>query len=184
MILSAGQKIEVVLGGAVATNELPIAVAWADTLDDASTFAPNTTLTQTSGITAVDALAAPASGTKRQLKYLSIFNADTVSATVTVRVDVSGTKTILTRVPLLPDYRLEYTFSGGWRVLTSDGSVRGAGTPGADGADGVGVPPGGTTGQVLAKASAADYDTAWVDQTGGGGGSSAQDFILQAFGVT
>ena len=42
------------------------------------------------------------------------------------------------------------------------------GAPGADGADGVGVPIGGATGQVLAKASATDYDTAWVDQTGGG----------------
>ena len=43
-----------------------------------------------------------------------------------------------------------------------------AGAPGADGADGVGVPIGGSAGQVLAKASATDYDTAWVDQSGGG----------------
>ncbi|MXO72864.1 beta strand repeat-containing protein [Alteraurantiacibacter buctensis] len=34
-----------------------------------------------------------------------------------------------------------------------------------------GIPVGGTTGQVLAKASDADYDLEWVDQTGGGGGS-------------
>lgn len=40
---------------------------------------------------------------------------------------------------------------------------------GADGQDGVGVPTGGTTGQVLAKASGTDYDTEWVDQSGGGG---------------
>jgi hypothetical protein len=39
------------------------------------------------------------------------------------------------------------------------------GEPGADGApgaDGVGVPTGGTTGQVLAKASGSDYDTEWA----------------------
>lgn len=51
------------------------------------------------------------------------------------------------------------------------------GADGADGADGVGVPAGGTTGQVLAKATGTDYDTEWVDQTGGGGtpgGSSGQ----------
>lgn len=35
--------------------------------------------------------------------------------------------------------------------------------------NGVGVPAGGSTGQVLAKASNTDYDTEWVDQTGGGG---------------
>jgi hypothetical protein len=34
-----------------------------------------------------------------------------------------------------------------------------------------GLPKGGTAGQVLAKASGTDYDTEWVDQTGGGGGT-------------
>ena len=34
------------------------------------------------------------------------------------------------------------------------------------------IPTGGTTGQVLAKKSDADRDTEWVDQTGGGGGTS------------
>jgi hypothetical protein len=36
----------------------------------------------------------------------------------------------------------------------------------------VGVPVGGAINQVLAKASATNYDTVWVDQTGGGGGTS------------
>ena len=36
------------------------------------------------------------------------------------------------------------------------------GTNGQDGAPGVGVPAGGTTGQVLAKSSGADYSTEWV----------------------
>jgi Collagen triple helix repeat (20 copies) len=44
------------------------------------------------------------------------------------------------------------------------------GLQGLPGEDGLGVPPGGATGQVLGKASAADNDTAWIDQTGGGGG--------------
>ena len=39
---------------------------------------------------------------------------------------------------------------------------------GSDGTDGVGVPEGGTTGQKLVKNSNADYDTKWVDDTGGG----------------
>lgn len=36
------------------------------------------------------------------------------------------------------------------------------GVDGADGADGVGVPAGGSTGSILAKATATDYDTAWI----------------------
>jgi hypothetical protein len=38
---------------------------------------------------------------------------------------------------------------------------------GPAGADGKGVPSGGTTGQVLAKTSNTDYDTEWVDESGG-----------------
>ena len=37
------------------------------------------------------------------------------------------------------------------------------GQDGRDGTDGVGVPSGGTTGQVLAKRSNTNYDTQWVD---------------------
>jgi len=42
------------------------------------------------------------------------------------------------------------------------------GAPGAPGADGLGVPAGGTAGQVLAKATAADNDTRWIDPPTGG----------------
>lgn len=52
---------------------------------------------------------------------------------------------------------------------------------GVDGKDGVGVPNGGTTGQVLKKKSSTDYDTEWADESGGGtehgipsGGTSGQ----------
>lgn len=41
------------------------------------------------------------------------------------------------------------------------------GDPGAQGPAGEGVPSGGASGQVLAKASATDYDTAWVDLAAG-----------------
>lgn len=39
--------------------------------------------------------------------------------------------------------------------------------------NGEGVPAGGKAGQVLAKKSGSDYDTEWVDQTGGSGGGAA-----------
>jgi hypothetical protein len=43
------------------------------------------------------------------------------------------------------------------------------GPAGAPGSNGVGVPTGGTTGQVLTKNSATDYDTSWQTVSGGGG---------------
>lgn len=51
--------------------------------------------------------------------------------------------------------------------------VRAKGTQGDPGAPGHGVPAGGTTGQVLKKASDSDYDTEWG--TGGGGASALDD---------
>jgi len=50
------------------------------------------------------------------------------------------------------------------------------GDTGPRGADGLGVPAGGTTGQVLAKASDTDNDTEWI--TPSGGGSSLKSTIL------
>lgn len=46
------------------------------------------------------------------------------------------------------------------------------GPQGIQGPAGVGVPAGGSTGQVLKKASAADYAVVWANETGGGGGGS------------
>lgn len=46
---------------------------------------------------------------------------------------------------------------------------------GADGEDGVGVPAGGSAGQVLSKKSDADYDTKWVDIPQGGGGDATTE---------
>ena len=54
------------------------------------------------------------------------------------------------------------------------------GADGADGADGIGVPTGGTTGQLLAKKTNADNDTEWVDAQAGSGSytdENAQDAV-------
>ena len=82
--------------------------------------------------------------------------------------------------------------SGGHRVTVTIGSssdyfdvmdgIDGQdGKDGQDGAPGVGVPVGGTVGQVLKKKSGTNYDTEWADESGGGtehgipdGGTSGQ----------
>lgn len=50
-----------------------------------------------------------------------------------------------------------------WEVFISNTT----GPTGDPGADGQGVPVGGTTGQVLAKVDGTDYNTEWVDSSGG-----------------
>jgi len=53
-----------------------------------------------------------------------------------------------------------------WEVFISN-TTGPTGDPGADGTDGQGVPVGGTAGQVLAKIDGTDYNTEWVDSSGG-----------------
>lgn len=49
------------------------------------------------------------------------------------------------------------------------GATGPAGADGADGADGVGVPTGGTAGQILAKVDGTDFNMNWIDAPSGGG---------------
>lgn len=51
-----------------------------------------------------------------------------------------------------------------------EGPAGPAGADGQDGTAGVGVPAGGTAGQVARKASAADFDVEWADPSGGASG--------------
>ena len=51
-----------------------------------------------------------------------------------------------------------------------------SGATGATGATGVGIPIGGTSGQVLTKNSSTNYDIRWADQTGGSSVSGTTSF--------
>jgi len=63
-----------------------------------------------------------------------------------------------------------------------DGADGSAGPMGPAGANGTGVVIGGTTGQVLAKKSNTDFDTEWVNQSGGGGGISDAPVDTKLYG--
>jgi hypothetical protein len=62
--------------------------------------------------------------------------------------------------------RIKLLIESGKLGSDGSGSPGPPGPPGSPGAPGVGVPTGGTTGQILAKLSNANYDTAWIDQIG------------------
>lgn len=53
-----------------------------------------------------------------------------------------------------------------WKILADKGAD---GSNGSNGTNGVGVPTGGSTGQVLTKVNGTDYNTDWETPSGGGG---------------
>ena len=60
------------------------------------------------------------------------------------------------------------------------GATGATGARGPEGPAGPGVPAGGTAGQVLAKKSGTDYDTEWVNQSGGGAGQQLVKWVEEA----
>lgn len=116
------RKLQVVLAGAVATNQLPVVTCFSD--KTSSDYAGGSTVINTNSTTAVDICAAPASSTVRDIDTISVFNADTVSATVTIRYNDNGTTYSIFKATLEVGDQLLYTHGGGWKVLNSTGSIK------------------------------------------------------------
>ena len=115
------RSIEILLGGAVTTNELPWVASYADHTDE--TFIPATGQGVSNGTTEVTVVSAPAASTQRQLKYLNIYNADTVTAVVTVQLDDTTINRIMMKVTLPAGYQLVYTDTTGWSIFDSEGKI-------------------------------------------------------------
>lgn len=63
--------------------------------------------------------------------------------------------------------------------LYAMGALNGA--DGKDGTNGIGVPTGGNAGQILSKKTNSDFDTEWIDVSGGSGGSVLPIAIRQSY---
>lgn len=95
------KSLEIKLAGVVTTTQLPYVLAYVDLLSsDQSISAVGSNDGATNNTTAVVVLAAPAAGHTRQVKFLSVFNADTVAATLTLQYNDNGTARIITKVVL------------------------------------------------------------------------------------
>ncbi len=82
------KSLQVLLAGAVATNQLPIVVSYVEI--DQTTFEVLTMAEAdfaTTGATPVTVVTAPASGKTRKIDFLSIVNVDTAPVIVTIRVN-------------------------------------------------------------------------------------------------
>lgn len=118
------KSLELVLAGSITTNQLAFVASFVDisqvnfglTGADSSNGASNDT-------TVVSMVAAPAADTSRQIKFLSIFNADTAAATVTVQYDDNGTNRTVCKVTLPVGASLVYTDGEGFRVISAAGAI-------------------------------------------------------------
>jgi len=119
---ATNRKLEIVLAGAITTNQLDVVVCFKDiparTKPSYEDYLGATTVTNTNNTTDVTICAAPsAAGTVRDVSMINVYNKDTASATVTIKIDIAGTEYILVKQVLLTTETLHYDSSSGWQVI-------------------------------------------------------------------
>lgn len=120
--LTAGtDKIQVVLAGNVTTNQLQCFASWKDFTATTCTEGRNTP--QTNNTTDVDLVPSPATDHSIEVDYISVYNSDTVNATVTVKFDADGTERILFKGILAIGEMLQYG-KNGFSVMTIAGAIK------------------------------------------------------------
>jgi hypothetical protein len=122
LLASSTDKIEIVLGANVTTNQLQFIASYNNISSTAVTPAKNVGLTNNT--TAVDLVPSPAGSDERQLRWCSIFNSDSVASSVTVRINFNGTtRTVFSTILQVNEY-IQYTHRTGWKVFDVNGAIK------------------------------------------------------------
>ena len=114
-------NLQIVLSGAVTANQLQCMSSWRDRTS--TTFVAGRTVVNTNGTTDVNIVPAPAASTQRIVDFLSVYNADTANATVTIKLDANGTEYILWKDVLSPGDVVRFIDGAGFNVYRTYQSV-------------------------------------------------------------
>lgn len=115
-------NLQIVLGGAVNTNQLNVLSSWRDITT--TTYVAGRTVSNTNDTTDVNIVPAPASSTQRVVDLLSVYNSDTSDATVTIKFDANGTEYIIYKDVLSPGDTLRYVDGAGFNVDRTYQSIK------------------------------------------------------------
>jgi hypothetical protein len=113
-------KIQVLLTSAVTTNQLDCIATYKD-ISTTAYSGSSPTLVTTNNTTAVDLVPAPASNVQRIVDFISVYNADTVNATVTIRINRNGSIGVLFKCILSTNELLVYVEGKGWNIHSNSG---------------------------------------------------------------
>jgi hypothetical protein len=120
LLVSTSDILELLTTSTASTDYYIVYSDFTTSTYDGGVSAGNITTATTTTI-----LSAPASSTRRQVKYISIRNRGSIDQTVTIKYDVSGTEQYLTGdIILSPNEKLEYNDGTGFVVKHSDGHTR------------------------------------------------------------
>jgi hypothetical protein len=118
------RTLQVVLSGAVTTNQLHVTVHSEIGRFDTDLRARQAEVSSTNNTTAVTAAAAPKNGESKVVKTISCYNRDTTAKTVTFQYNDNGTTFKLVTIVLAVGDHLFYESKMGWYVLNSTGDIK------------------------------------------------------------
>lgn len=116
-LTTTNDKLQIVLGGAITTNQLQCLTTYK--IFTSTTTTDGKLAVNTNNTTDVDLAGAPASGETYDIQNINIYNRDTVTANVTIKLDVSGTETILYKGNVGTGEVLSWSAEGGWKNTTN-----------------------------------------------------------------
>lgn len=117
-LTTTSDKLQIVLSGAVTTNQLQCVTSYKIFTTSATT--DGKLAVNTNNTTDVDLAGAPSSGEVYDIQNINIFNNDTQSATVTIKLDVSGTETILYKGVVGVNDVISWSGEGGWKNTSNN----------------------------------------------------------------
>lgn len=122
VVYGTSDEIQIVLGGSTTTNPVQAVASARDfeaetgALYDAITFSATA-----NSATPASLVGSPITDHRRVVDYVSVRNADTVAATVTVRSVISATNYTLWSGTLPPGWTVCYVEGNGWQLLNDSG---------------------------------------------------------------
>lgn len=117
-LTTVNDKLQIVLGGNVTTYQLQCLTTYK--VYTATTTVDGKVAINTNNTTDVDLAGAPSSGETYDIQNINVYNRDTVSATVTIKLDVSGTETILYKGVVGVNDVISWTAESGWKNTTNN----------------------------------------------------------------
>lgn len=116
-LTTVNDRLQIVLGGAVTTNQLQCLTTY-------KVFTTTTTVDgkiaiNTNNTTDVNLAGPPSSGEAYDILNINVYNLDTVPQTITIKLDVSGTETILYKATIGTGEVVTWSAEGGWKNTTN-----------------------------------------------------------------
>lgn len=119
---STTKELQAVLAGSSSSTGCQITASFYDENNEGRDTKHGSKESVTNNTTDVVICSAPSQNSVRNIERVSIYNADSITSTVTVKMDDGTTETIIIKVALATLESLHYDYHGGWYAMTAAGA--------------------------------------------------------------